>query len=255
MSPFPTLIFIHGAWFPSTCWDPVINHLPAYKTISISLPSVATSLPSATFHDDITAVRTAILSETSQGNDVILVVHSYGALPGHSAARGLTLPAEPEKDKGYVLGFAMIATGFTQTGLAFLDGTGGKPPPSWKADTESGFAVLVTDPKELFFHDLAAEEAGKWTGRLGKQSLKALAEGGEHAYAGWIDAPCWVLATTKDRALPVEVQKMLAAMAKQVGAKVTLREVDGGHAAMLSRPKEVAEFLRDAVEDVSRGRS
>lgn len=253
----PTLIFIHGAWFPPTCWDAVTTFLPSHKTITLSLPSVATNSPTATFLDDITAVRNAILSETTQGNDVILVVHSYGALPGHSAAKGLTLPTDTtlEKDKGYVLGFVMIATGFTQTGLAFLDGTGGKPPPSWKADTESGFAVLVADPKELFFHDLSAEEAAKWAGRLGTQSLKALAEGGEHAYAGWIDAPCWFLATAQDRALPVEVQKMLAAMAKQVGCEVTLREVDGGHAVMLSRPKEVADFVKNSLEDLSKRRS
>lgn len=167
-NPNPTLIFVHGAWFPASCWDKVIVLLsPTYPCKTASLPSVthpSSSSPSTTdgtFLDDITAVRNAIQSETVLGHDVILVVHSYGALPAHSAAKGLTLPSSPGSDdkKGYVLGFAMLTTGFTVTGMAFLDPTGGVPPPSWRADMDSNRAVLVADPRELFFHDLSPAEA------------------------------------------------------------------------------------------------
>lgn len=257
-SPKPTLIFVPGSWFPSTCWDPVTSLLSSpphnLPCVVVPLPSTHTLLPPPpgtpfpTLLDDITAIRTAITAATSRGDDVVLVVHSYGAIPGHSAARGLTAPASPGGD-GSVIGFVMLTTGFTATGVAFLDGMGGTPPPSWRADYKAGEAVLVADPRELFFHDLEAEEAEAWAGRLGQQALGALTGGGEHAYAAWKEAPSWYLAAKGDRALPVEFQRMLVEMARGQGGDVTAREVEGGHAVMLSRPGEVAGFVAEAVED------
>lgn len=34
-------------------------------------------------------------------------------------------------------------------------------------------------------------------------------EGGEHAYAGWLDVPNWYLSTTEDKAFPVQAQRMV----------------------------------------------
>ena len=97
----------------------------------------------------------------------------------------------------------MLASDFVQTGVSFIDGLDGTPPPSWKADTQNGFAVIVAKPRSLFYHDSPIEEGEYWVGRLEKRSLKALMEGGEHAYAGWVDVPVWYLATTEDKALPI----------------------------------------------------
>ncbi|KAK0754681.1 Alpha/beta hydrolase fold-1 [Schizothecium vesticola] len=255
----PTLIFVPGAWFPSSSWDPVTALLASpphnLPCVTIPLPSSHTPLPPPpgvpfpTLLDDITAVRTAITACTSRGRDVVLVVHSYGAIPGHSAARGLTSPAAAAPGDGRVLGFAMLTTGFTATGVAFLEGMGGTPPPMWRADYDAGEAVLQADAREVFFHDLRAEEAEVWAGRLGQQALAPLTGGGEHAYAAWREVPVWYLAARGDRALPVEAQRMLVEMARAQGGDVTVREVEGGHAVMLSRPGEVAGFVAEAVED------
>ncbi|KAK3684056.1 Alpha/beta hydrolase fold-1 [Podospora appendiculata] len=254
MPPKPTLIFVPGAWYPVDTWDKVTAFLEAkdYKCVRVALPSSTTSDPSTSFLDDVTAVRTAILAETTQGTDVVVVVHSYGGLPGHSASKGLTQSKTPPPaaDKsGHVLGFAMLASGFTMTGMSFLGGFGGKPPPSWEADTESGFAVIVAEPRDMFFHDLPEAEGAYWVERLGRQSLKALAEGGEHAYAGWMDAPVWYLQTAEDRALPLQAQRMFVQMARNAGGDVTVREVESGHSPMLSRAGETAEFVEEAVVD------
>ena len=88
----PTLLFVHGAW-PPECWARVIPLMEAqhYKCVSVGLPSV-NSNPHKRLEDDIQAVRTAIHSEISQGNDVVLVVHSYGGAVSISALKGLTQP-------------------------------------------------------------------------------------------------------------------------------------------------------------------
>lgn len=169
------------------------------------------------------AVRRAIIGETEAGRDVVLVVWSYGSQVGNSAIKGLT--AADGNNHGRVFGVALIASGFPMTGVGFLEATGGVPPPFIALDHDAGFANLTADPRELFYHDLPDSEAEHWVQHLTKQSLKSLAEGGEHAYSGWKDVPTWYLAAVEDRALPVGVQRMFVQMAQAQGGDVTLREV------------------------------
>jgi pimeloyl-ACP methyl ester carboxylesterase len=253
MSGKPTIVFVPGAWHSPRTWDKVASLLERqqYKCVSVALPSTASN-PSATFLEDITAVRDSIVAETSQGHDVVVVAHSYSGIPGASAIKGLTRNkqdvAPPAEDaSGHVIGLILLASGFMPTGLSFMDGAGGKPPPTWTVDEESGFATIVVDPRELFYHDLPVEEGNYWVGQLTKQAIKPMFEGGEHGYAGWMDIPNWYLSTTEDKAFPVQAQRMVVQMAKDAGADVTVREVASSHSPMLSKPKETADFILEAV--------
>lgn len=256
MTNRPTFIFVPGAWHIAATWDKVTSLLNSqgYKSTSVTLPSTAGD-PDATFFDDVQAVRTAIISSTSLGRNVILVAHSYGGHVGASAIKDVPTTKNPSQDptSGKVIGIAIMATGFNVTNMAFMDMLGGQPPPTWRADTESGFAVFTNNPPpaELFYHDLPASEAEWWTSKLTKHSLKALFEGGEHAYAGWKDVPCWYLVTTEDRTLPVEAQRKMAGMAREAGGSVEVREVRSGHSPMLARAEDTAKFLVEAATALS----
>lgn len=180
----PILIFVPGAGHTIETWDKVSTLLAAQKfeCIPITLPS-ATGDVTAGLGDDVQAVRNAITAETTQGHDVVLVVHSYGGAVGQSAIKNLTIPklgCEKEEGKGYVIGMVMLASGFGITGMSFIDGLGGTPPPTWRVDP-SGFAefTLIIPTRELFYHDLPVEEGDYWVSKLKKQSLKSLMEGGE----------------------------------------------------------------------------
>ena len=130
----PTFVFVTGAWHKPAYWSKVTALLSAqgFKSLTPSLPSTESNA-STTLLDDITVIRDAITSETSEGRDVVVAVHSYGGIPGPSALKGLTKPKaggnEDGKKQGYVIGYAMMATGFAATGVAFLEGIGGSPPP------------------------------------------------------------------------------------------------------------------------------
>ena len=84
---------------------------------------------------------------------------------------------------------------------------------------------------------------------LTKHSLKSLAEGGEYAYAGWKDVPCWYLVTLEDRGLPTELAHLAVKMARDEGGDVTTREVQSSHSPMLSKVKETVGFILDATAD------
>jgi hypothetical protein len=252
MSTKPALVFVPGAWHKADTWDKVTKLMEShgYRCLCVSLPTTASNR-SANFKDDIDATRDLIVGETTQGRDVVVVVHFYGSMPGASAMKGLTGPKQggssSAKDpSGHVVGMCLMATGFPLTGVAFLDRVGGKPPPFWRIDEKSGYAVLTADTRRLFYHDLPEEEGKHYAGQLQDQSLEAF-YGGEHAYAGWKEVPCWYLATLDDQALPVEAQRMFVQVAKEAGGDVTLREVVSSHSPMLSKPEETGAFLLEAL--------
>jgi len=252
MSNKPTLVLIPGAWHSAEIWGKVTSILEEqhYKCIPVALPSTAGN-PSTTFGEDIDAVRDAIIGEAKQGHDVVVVAHSYGGAVGQSAVKGLTrskpddLQFADDQSTGHVIGLAMMACGFGQTGVSFIDAVGGTPPPLWRFD-DSGFATILAPARESFYHDLPEEEGNYWVSKLTKQSQKVLQEG-ERAYAGWKDLPVWYLATTDDKTFPIEAQRWFIQMTKDAGADVTMREVESSHSPMLSKPKETVDFILEVV--------
>ncbi|RHZ62523.1 hypothetical protein CDV55_106654 [Aspergillus turcosus] len=255
MPDLPTLVFIPGAWHKPTCYDKVTKLLceqHGLKCVSITLPSTAGN-PAATFKDDIDAAREAISSETTRGRNVVVLAHSYGGMVGNSAIKGFARPQDAtarqsQTPSGYVIGLVLIASGFTLTGVAFMDPLFGHPPPFWRVNSATGYAELVAPPRELFYHDLPAEDAELWVSQLTTQSLKALFEGGEHAYAGWKDVPAWYIGTIEDRGLPVLVQRMVVGMAREMGGSVEHRELQTSHSPFLSQPDVTARIILEAVE-------
>jgi len=255
MSTKPTLIFVPGAWHSTETWSKIIKLLEAegFKCIPVGLPTT-TGDNAASFGDDFKAVREAIVGETSQKRDVVVVVHSYGGAVGQSAIRDLTRPKQTadstssstDKQSGYVIGIAMIGSGFGRTGMTFLDNLEGITPPSWTLDP-SGFTILNGSPRELFYHDLPEEEGEYWVNKLLPQSSKALTEGAEYTYSGWLDVPVWYLMTVEDKALPIQAQRMMGQLVKDAGGQITMREVESSHSPMLSKPKETVEFILEAV--------
>lgn len=251
--PTPVFVLVPGAWHSASTWALVTAILQdrGYASHTVPLPSTRGD-PTASLLDDIKAVQAAVTTQTNAGQDVIIAVHSYGGFVGESALSGLPTRQNPGPDPahGKVIGLAMIGTGFIRGGLSFVDAAGGKPPPFWIANTESGFAELVGDTTALFYHDLPAEEGKAWSAKLLPHSLKSLCEGGEHAYEGWRDVPVWYLITVEDRGLPVAVQQWMAKDAREQGADVTVREISSGHCCMLSRPKETGGFLVEAAKEL-----
>ncbi|KAM0720982.1 hypothetical protein Q7P37_003267 [Cladosporium fusiforme] len=259
MSGPPTLVFVPGAWHKATCYDRVIEPLREKHNINcvaVTLPST-TGNAEATFKDDVDAVRTAIATETTAGRDVIVVVHSYGGIVGESAVKGFTQASAAQdtptsaNPTGHVKALVLIATGFSITGLSFMDPFFGIPPPAWRVNKETGFADIVTSPRQLFYGDLEAEDAAYWVSQIMPQSLKALFEGGEHVYTGWKDVPVWFIGTVEDKGMPVAAQRLNVGMARGQGAVVHHTELISSHSPFLSMPEEVVEIIMCAVNAVA----
>ncbi|KAJ6088331.1 alpha/beta-hydrolase [Penicillium sp. IBT 16267x] len=252
MADLPTFVFVPGAWHKPTCYGEIIKLLqPKFKCVSITLPSTS-GKPDASFKDDLDTACEAISSETTNGRNVVVVAHSYGGMVANSAIKGFTRDVTTRQIQppttGSVVGLILIASGFTFTGMSFMDPFFGIPPPTWRANWETGYAELVTPPREMFYHDLPQEEAEYWVSQLTPHSLKSLFEGGEHSYAGWRDVPVWYIGTVEDRGLPVLVQRTQIGMAREMGCTVEHRELQTSHSPFLSQPEATAEIMLEAVD-------
>ncbi len=88
----PTLVLVHGSWHCPEHYDllvPALSHL-GYKSAAVSLPSTQSPEdPPHTLADDTAAVREVVLGELDQGNDVVVISHSYGGCPSNNALEGL----------------------------------------------------------------------------------------------------------------------------------------------------------------------
>src|SRR3954468_3926934 len=83
----PSLVFVPGAWHSPAHFSPVISYLTnlGYHSVSAALPSTGSGISLTSFEPDVEAIRKAVLVELDRGQNVVLVTHSYGGIPGASA--------------------------------------------------------------------------------------------------------------------------------------------------------------------------
>lgn len=84
----PTIVFIPGAWHTPEYYGQVIAILQTqgYPITTVSLPSVGGL---STMLDDAAAIQCEVSRLADEGKKVILVMHSYGGIPGTESAKGL----------------------------------------------------------------------------------------------------------------------------------------------------------------------
>jgi pimeloyl-ACP methyl ester carboxylesterase len=115
--PKPTLLFIPGAWHTPWHYSFVVNYLNAQGYESRVIPHVSNHNDGPwpeTWEDDITNLRAVLREESEAGNEVILVMHSYGGGPGGAACKDLLVPQRAKdglkggvKEVVYIASFAM----------------------------------------------------------------------------------------------------------------------------------------------------
>ena len=254
----PTLVFVHGAWHGPQCWEKVVPKLEDHglKCIAPQMDYTGTEKPIDNLDSSIEQLQDIIASETAAGNDVIMVVHSFGGVSGSSAVRGFTAKDSPKlksKESGKVIGIAFMCAMVIPTRTSFHVYQGLEEPHSTPigAPADDGWTTLLADPKVIFYQDLPDEEARKWEGLLKKQSFGPLISD-DGVYAGWQDVPIWYLVCENDAVFPTDFQERMINDAKKLGAQVEVRRTDAGHSPFLSRVDDSVKFVVDAAEAFSK---
>ena len=89
----PTIILVHGGWQGPGFFLKVVPRLEkaGYSVFAPNLPSSGTAPALPDFSEDVKVIRHAVESTIETGKEVVVVMHSYGAIPGCEALRGLKI--------------------------------------------------------------------------------------------------------------------------------------------------------------------
>jgi pimeloyl-ACP methyl ester carboxylesterase len=226
MPSVKNVILVHGAWADGSAWSKVILLLKA-KGLQVT----AAQLTLMGLATDVDLVKRAI---DAQPGPVILAGHSYGGAViteagNHPNVKGLVYVAAFAPEEGESVGG--LASKYPATELF------GQFRP-----LEEGYILLTEDGvNNCLAQDLSAEE----------RVIVAATQGPTHesifaspiSKAAWrTKAPFFVIAT-EDKAIAPQQQQDTA---KRMAARTLT--VPTSHVPMMSKPKEVAEFIAEAAE-------
>lgn len=134
ISKAPTVLIMPGTWHLPSAYDVLKNHLEDAGCVVRVQPLLsldATEPNSATCQADVDFARQRLLHLIEEnGQDILVVCHSYGGIVGAGAARGLSKKTRQENGKsGGVLGLVFITAFVIPEGVSLGEFMGGKGAP------------------------------------------------------------------------------------------------------------------------------
>ncbi|KAH8195057.1 hypothetical protein TruAng_010766 [Truncatella angustata] len=164
MNSKPTIVLVPGAWLPTTAYEAYLSALEqeGYPTLAISYPSFDPTNPAtADVAQDSRSIH-GILAHliNNEEKHVVLVMHSYGGMPGSSAAKGLSVSSRREAGlRGGIIGLIYIAAFVVSEGGTCIGMTSGKLA-SWILNDTPRFGLNIpSDPVRMFKHGFGSREA------------------------------------------------------------------------------------------------
>lgn len=137
MSPSkPHLVFLHGAWHSPTYFVGITSLLQAhlYVVHTGQLPAVGNPpswTPPSDLSQDVAAARSIVETAIGDGNDVIVICHSWGGAIAGSSLVGYSKKEREEKGlKGGVVKCGYMCAFLLDAGVS-LRGDGDNAYPSW----------------------------------------------------------------------------------------------------------------------------
>ncbi|MET7604268.1 alpha/beta hydrolase [Streptomyces avermitilis] len=234
----PTVLLVHGAFADAASWSGVIAELQNHGVPVVAPPNPLRGL----------AFDAAYIASAAAQIDgpVVLVGHSYGGAL-------ITVAGTTEN----VVALVYVAAYVLEEGESLGELQGRFPDSPLVSNLKQATypvegadpAVEVTITPEAFPAVFAADVPAAVTKVLAvaQRPLAAAAFTETATAAAWKTKPSWALVATADQAINPDVERFGA---KRAGA--TIVELEGAsHAVAVSRPKEVAELIRDAVRATS----
>ncbi len=224
-SPIKNVVLVHGAWADGSSWSKLIPLLEAK-----GLHVVCVQNPLTSFADDVAATKRII---DAQDGPVLLVGHSYGGAVITEAGNNAKVAALV-----YVAAFAPDAG---ESAGSLGKPYGPTPGVGELRPIEDGFLVLT--PKgvlEDFAPDLPLSERSTLVAT--QAATQGTVLGAAVTTAAWRTKPSWFVVASNDRMISPEQERVTA---KRMNA--TILTLASSHVPMLSKPKEVADFIGEAA--------
>jgi pimeloyl-ACP methyl ester carboxylesterase len=224
----PSIVLVHGGFVDGSGWEGVHKILKkdGYNVTIVQNPTISLA-------DDVAVTKRAI---AAQPGPVVLVGHSYGGVViteagTHDKVASLVYIAAFAPDKG------------ESVGSLIKDPQPGAPVPPI-LPPQDGFLMLDKSKfAASFAADVNRDTATFMANSQVPWGVEAL--GGAVSDPAWKSKPSWYLVAADDKMIPPPAQRF---MSKRAGATVV--ETGGSHAVYVSKPKAVADLIKQAAAKV-----
>lgn len=284
----PVIVFVPGAFSRPSDFDLVSSPLreAGYRVHIVHNPSSPDILvdPTPSMFDDADNIHQLVETLADEGKDIVMVMHSYGGLPGTQACEGLGKAERLRASKRggvvrllYVgaaiapVGESMAGTLRTEMPLPSIETADGRPsfstsislavgrllPLSWAARlfSPSSLAASVEglwaynrDPDvftDWLLADIPREEALKYAAVSAPVAQSVKSTVTPLTYPGYRHILCSYMLTKLDRVNTPGVQRgFIDLVERESGSQVDVFEYEVGHCGQLSRPLCEVEFVR-----------
>lgn len=119
-----TIVIAHGAFHQTWHYEPFRNSLLQHPQISrVQIPqqsSAGTSPPLDCYARDVVLLHDTISAELEAGQDVLLLCHSYGGIPGCDALADLPEKSIGIKPLGRILGIVFVSAFVAEEGQSLI---------------------------------------------------------------------------------------------------------------------------------------
>ncbi|KAB2570512.1 hypothetical protein DBV05_g10815 [Lasiodiplodia theobromae] len=256
----PTIVGCPGAWHTADFFDDLARSFRArgYNFVSQDAPGVLDLANGfdATADKDADSLRANLLVPlVESGQDVALLMHSYGGVYGAAAVRGLS-KGERQRAAGHqavggVVGLIFVSAVTPVAGKSTLDmmGTDKEHLPPWvDYDDTTGF-VAFSGARDVMYHDLAEPIAARFLSMVRPQALNSLNSPVSYSPLAdpfFANKSAYVLCGA-DRVIPLAGQEAYAAVG---GIERTVLVPQATHAFFATAQEEVVDATVKLLEDI-----
>jgi len=221
-----TFVLIHGGAHGAWCWEPMLPYLDG-SALAVDLPGRGKKpgdLQKLTLDDFADSVAADVESTRSQR--IVLV--------GHSMA-GLTIPRVLERAPERIAAVVFVSCLIPQEGQTLWEAMGNQERPQ----SADGALVDEAGARFMFCNDMDEVQTRFVLKNLCGEAVRPMNE--PMSLAGLRHpVPRSYVKLLRDQALTPEMQD---GFARNAGPKTPVHELDAGHNAMISRPRELAAIL------------
>ncbi|KAF2118950.1 Alpha/beta hydrolase fold-1 [Lophiotrema nucula] len=241
----PQIVLLPGAWHTPAHLVGLGKSLEeaGYTVHCNQLPSVGSDdNPPPDLTRDIAALQETVTTAIADGNDVLVVPHSWSGIIASSGLHGYgKKEREAKGEKGGVIRTAYMCAFLVPEGVSLLDALQHQIPEWWYP---KGDLTYPTDPK-IFYNDLPEAEQQMYfamckTHAYGTKKAKSTG-------ASWKDIPSWYLITEDDLAIPAFAQDLMTGTVQQLGGDMKVERIKSGHSPWLSHPDFTVNWVRRAA--------
>jgi pimeloyl-ACP methyl ester carboxylesterase len=254
----PTIVLVHGAWHQPANYQTFIDALSSagFSVLTPRLPSCTndyTTPPSVSVPEDVAVIKTVLMERVNAGEDVLLLMHSYGGLVGTEAVTAdlLRTTRAARGQPGGVIHLLYLCAYVLEPGTSIIDickAAGLFPNWSQFITNFKDGSTFPVDPSISFFSGEAKPDVLKTALPLLLRSPLSAFNTPARSEV-WKGLPVTYVSTLRDYAVPHVFQMIMVEQVERAGGDVVTRTWDTSHSVFITEMRAMVDLALKAARD------